>query len=50
MVDYFWLEDESKRWGWFKNRSKKQKTIFFTLVLLLTFIGYILLDAKYFKI
>jgi len=31
LVDYYWLDIDTKRWGWFKNRSKKQKTIFFTV-------------------
>ncbi|SFJ87556.1 hypothetical protein SAMN04488574_13215 [Bacillus sp. 71mf] len=50
LADYYWLDMDSKRWGWFKKGSKKQKAIFFTLVLLVTFIGYILIDIEYFKI
>ncbi|MFI8708423.1 hypothetical protein ACIGHG_15325 [Bacillus sp. NPDC077411] len=49
LADYYWLDMDSKRWGWFKKTSKKQKAIFFTFVLLLTFIVYILIDIEYFK-
>ena len=28
-IDYFWLDRESKRWGWIKGWSSKNKVLFF---------------------
>lgn len=28
IVDFLWLDTESKRWNWLKNRSKRQQLFF----------------------
>lgn len=48
LVDYFWLDINRKRWGWFKNSSKRTRVIIFSLLLLAIFAMYLSGNTHYF--
>ncbi|MCM3442524.1 hypothetical protein M3683_16835 [Metabacillus halosaccharovorans] len=47
IVDFLWLDTESKRWNWLKNRSKRQQLLFFLFFIGASSILYILFGIKF---
>lgn len=47
IVDFFWLDMESKRWKWLKNRPKSQQFIFFAFFMGASAILYFLFGYKF---
>ncbi|MEK4029170.1 MULTISPECIES: hypothetical protein [Bacillaceae] len=47
MIDFFWLDVESKRWKWLKNRSKPQQVLFFVFFMSSSLVLYYLFGHKF---
>lgn len=47
IVDFLWLDTESKRWNWLKNRSKSQQILFFLIFIGASSTLYILFGLKF---
>ncbi|MEK5107051.1 hypothetical protein MHI57_09765 [Cytobacillus sp. FSL K6-0129] len=47
IVDFLWLDMESKRWKWLKSQSKPQQILFFTSFLGASMILYFLFGLKF---
>ncbi|MCI1590278.1 MULTISPECIES: hypothetical protein [Bacillaceae] len=47
LVDVYWLDVNGKRWGWMKNWSKLNKTLFFSGIIIVSALIYFAFGAKY---
>lgn len=47
ILDILWLDRYGKRWGWIKKWSKLQIGLFFSGVVIVSFLTYLTLGLKY---
>ncbi|MGM9988000.1 MAG: hypothetical protein ACI35O_12335 [Bacillaceae bacterium] len=48
VADYYWLDQESKRWNWFKNLSIKSRIAITSGFLILSVVVYLVMGKNYF--
>lgn len=48
LTDYFWFDVDQKRWGWMKNWSAFNKTLFVSGTVIVSVLIYIGLSVNYF--
>jgi hypothetical protein len=49
LADYFWLDQQSKRWHWFKNMKPLQKILVVSVIIVVLVLAYIGADMEYFS-
>ena len=47
IADVFMFDKDRKRWGWMKGWTIVQKLIFFTIFIIVSFVIYFFISAKY---
>ena len=48
LADYFWFDVDRKRWGWMKNWSNLNKSLFFSGAIIVSALIYFGLSVNYF--
>ncbi|QOR67123.1 hypothetical protein IM538_02925 [Cytobacillus suaedae] len=49
VADYFWIDQQSKRWSWFKNMKPVQKMLVVSAILVVLVLTYLGADMEYFS-